>query len=100
MSTKFTDSEQKWKIDAANSPEREYSFKSASGDEVDLLYYPADGGNNYNERLNFPGQYPYTRGIHPNLYRGKLWTMRQFAGFGSPAETNKRFKLVGVRESD
>ena len=94
MSTKFLNSEQQWKKETADSLTRDYSFKSASGEEVDLLYYPGGDENNYCERLNFPGQYPYTRGIHPNLYRGKLWTMRQFAGFGSPAETNKRFKYL------
>ena len=50
--------------------------------------------DSYNEKLSFPGEFPYTRGIHPNMYRGKLWTMRLFAGFGSPKETNERFKLL------
>ena len=94
MSTKFSDAENKWKKDIQQSLQRDYSFKSVSGDEVDLLYYPDHNDNNYCKELNFPGQYPYTRGIHPNLYRGKLWTMRQFAGFGSPDETNKRFKYL------
>jgi len=92
MNYNFSDSENKWKEDIKNSSQRNYSFKSASGEDVDLLYYPEDNENNYLDKLNFPGQFPYTRGIHPNLYRGKLWTMRQFAGFGTPAETNQRFK--------
>lgn len=92
MNYNFSDSEKKWKEDVTNSSQRNYSFKSASGEDVDLLYYPEDKENNYLDKLNFPGQFPYTRGIHPNLYRGKLWTMRQFAGFGTPAETNQRFK--------
>ena len=92
MHYNFSDSEKKWKEDVKNSSQRNYSFKSASGEDVDLLYYPEDNENNYLDKLNFPGQFPYTRGIHPNLYRGKLWTMRQFAGFGTPAETNQRFK--------
>ena len=92
MNYNFSDSENKWKEDIKNSSKRNYSFKSASGEDVDLLYYPEDNENNYLDKLNFPGQFPYTRGIHPNLYRGKLWTMRQFAGFGTPAETNQRFK--------
>ena len=92
MNYNFSDSEKKWKEDVKNSSQRNYSFKSASGEDVDLLYYPEDNENNYLNKLNFPGQFPYTRGIHPNLYRGKLWTMRQFAGFGTPAETNQRFK--------
>ena len=94
MSSNFIKSQQQWRIAAMNSPDRDYSFKSASGDDVNLLYYPDGENEQYIDKLNFPGQYPYTRGIHPNLYRGKLWTMRQFAGFGSPAETNKRFKYL------
>jgi methylmalonyl-CoA mutase N-terminal domain/subunit len=92
MNYKFSNSKNKWKEDVENSSQRNYSFKSASGEDVELLYYPDDNENNYIDKLNFPGQFPYTRGIHPNLYRGKLWTMRQFAGFGTPAETNQRFK--------
>ena len=92
MSTNYSVSKNRWKKDVQQSSQRDYSFKSASGDDIDLLYYPNDDDNNYCKKLNFPGQYPYTRGIHSNLYRGKLWTMRQFAGFGSPDETNKRFK--------
>ena len=82
-----------WKEKVEKSKTRNYSFESASGEEVDLLYYPNES-KDYNEKLNFPGEFPYTRGIHPNMYRGKLWTMRQFAGFGSPEETNNRFKLL------
>ena len=92
MNNKFSDSENNWREDVENSSQRDYSFKSASGEDVELLYYPEDNENDYIDKLNFPGQFPYTRGIHPNLYRGKLWTMRQFAGFGTPAETNQRFK--------
>ena len=94
MDDNFSKAAQKWKINSANTSERDYSFKSASGEDVDLLYYPGNDENDYSKKLNFPGQYPYTRGIHPNLYRGKLWTMRQFSGFGSPLETNQRFKYL------
>jgi methylmalonyl-CoA mutase N-terminal domain/subunit len=83
----------KWMEKVDNSNIRDYSFESASGEKVDLLYFP-DTSSDYIEKLNFPGEFPYTRGIHPNMYRGKLWTMRQFAGFGSPEETNHRFKLL------
>jgi len=82
-----------WLQKIKNSKCRDYSFESASGEQVDALYYP-EISNEYTEKLNFPGEFPYTRGIHPNMYRGKLWTMRQFAGFGSPEETNNRFKLL------
>ena len=73
---------------------RDYSFDTASGEVVDVVYKPKKLDSNYNENIGDPGRYPYTRGIHENLYRGKLWTMRQFAGFGSPLETNQRFKYL------
>ena len=91
--SKFSDAEKLWKAESENSSQRDYSFDTVSGEKVDVLYYPK-GNDEFTEKLNFPGQFPYTRGIHPNLYRGKLWTMRQFAGFGSPDETNKRFKFL------
>ncbi|MBC8311277.1 MAG: methylmalonyl-CoA mutase [Candidatus Marinimicrobia bacterium] len=94
--TKFTDAEKLWKEQSAASSQRDYSFDTVSGEKVEPLYYP-EGNDEFIESLNFPGQFPYTRGIHPNLYRGKLWTMRQFAGFGSPDETNKRFKFLLAR---
>ena len=94
MPDKFSESEKKWKGNVINAIERDYSFKTVSGEDVDLLYYPESDENNYYEQLNFPGEFPFTRGIHSNQYRGKLWTMRQFAGFGTPHETNKRFKYL------
>lgn len=70
-------------------------FTSVSGEDVKILYAPDDTAHlNYLEELNFPGEYPYTRGIHSNGYRGKIWTMRQFAGFGSPEDTNERFHYL------
>src|SRR6266850_1359706 len=69
------------------NPERQASFRTSSGIELAPLYGgAADGG--------LPGVYPYTRGLHPTMYRGRLWTMRQYAGFGSAAETNHRFRLL------
>ena len=65
-----------------------------SGERLGQLYYPAADENGYMEKLGFPGQYPYTRGIHANMYRGKLWTMRQFSGFGTPEETNERYHYL------
>jgi len=94
MSIEFEKSKAGWNKDVEEAKVRDYSFKSASGEKVDLLYYPENNDDNYIEKLNFPGQFPYTRGIHANLYRGKLWTMRQFSGFGSPKETNQRFKYL------
>ena len=70
-------------------------FPSLSGEEVEMLYTPEDVKDiNYDAEIGYPGEFPYTRGIHPNLYRGRLWTMRQFAGFGTPEDTNRRFKYL------
>ena len=70
-------------------------FTTISDIEVQMLYTPDDlEGFDYMEKLGFPGEYPYTRGIHYNMYRGRLWTMRQFAGFGTPEDTNQRFKFL------
>ena len=86
--------ESSWNDSIKNSKFRDADFDTLSGHRVDLCYFPSIIDNNYKNNLGFPGQYPYTRGIHPNLYRGKLWTMRQFAGYGTPEETNRRFKLL------
>jgi methylmalonyl-CoA mutase, N-terminal domain len=76
-------------------PERKRSFQTVSLAEVDRLYTPADTEHlDFNNDISFPGEFPYTRGIHPTGYRGKLWTMRQFAGFSTPEETNARFKYL------
>jgi methylmalonyl-CoA mutase N-terminal domain/subunit len=76
-------------------PERRKRFETVSLDEVERLYTPADVENvDFERDTAFPGEFPYTRGIHPTGYRGKLWTMRQFAGFGTPEETNARFKYL------
>ena len=78
-------------------PERKASFFTVSGRPVDRLY-TSDSipGFDYDSELGEPGTFPYTRGIHPTGYRGKLWTMRQFAGFGSPEDTNKRYRELLV----
>ena len=79
----------------AKSPERPGPFTTISGRAIDRLYTPDDlQGFDYQRDLNSPGEYPYTRGIHPSGYRGKLWTMRQFAGFGTPEETNERYRTL------
>jgi len=76
-------------------PERKQSFQTVSLEEVDRLYTPADVEKiDFRKDISFPGEFPYTRGIHPTGYRGKLWTMRQFAGFSTPEETNARFKYL------
>lgn len=70
-------------------------FTTVSGEDIKVCYTPDDIKEiNYLSDLGFPGEYPYTRGIHPNGYRGKIWTMRQFAGFGTPEDTNQRFHYL------
>lgn len=79
----------------ANSKELNWKFTTVSGKEVKPLYSPDDIENiDYIKEINFPGEFPFTRGIHTNGYRGKIWTMRQFAGFGTPEDTNARFKYL------
>ncbi len=79
----------------ARQPERQAEFTTVSGHPIRRLYTPADLPDfNYERDLGFPGQPPYTRGIHSTMYRGRLWTMRQFSGFGSPQDTNQRFHFL------
>jgi methylmalonyl-CoA mutase, N-terminal domain len=79
----------------ARFAERHDPFTTISGDPVERLYTPADVADlDYERDLGMPGRYPYTRGVHPTGYRGKLWTMRMFAGFGSAEETNARFRYL------
>ncbi|MEO8634111.1 MAG: methylmalonyl-CoA mutase family protein [Gemmatimonadales bacterium] len=87
-----------WREQAANLPVRDdVDFSSVSGRGVETLYTPLDVGGSVTERLGLPGQYPYTRGIHHTMYRGRLWTMRQFAGFGTARDTNERYKFLLAR---
>ena len=82
-------------VTAERPAEREGSFTTISGRPINRLYTADDiAGLDYRRDLGDPGQFPYTRGIHPTGYRGKLWTMRQFAGFGTPEETNGRYKQL------
>ena len=81
------------------SPERDAAFETSSGKPVEPLYAPEDiatdgDGFDYLSKLGFPGSYPYTRGIQPTMYRGRLWTMRQYAGFGTAEESNERYKYL------
>ncbi len=79
----------------ASLPERHDKFMTTSSEPIDRLYTPLDVADmDYASELGLPGEYPYTRGVHPTLHRGKLWTMRMFAGFGTAEETNERFKYL------
>ncbi|MDT4941231.1 MAG: isobutyryl-CoA mutase large subunit [Pseudonocardiales bacterium] len=79
------------RYDAARTAERDYT--TLSGEEVEPVYGPT-GPDDRMERIGWPGEYPYTRGIHPTGYRGKPWTIRQFAGFGNAQQTNERYKMI------
>lgn len=75
--------------------ERKKVFTTQSGITLDRLYTPEDTRDiDYDEKIGYPGEYPFTRGVQPTMYRGRLWTMRQYAGFGTAEETNKRFKYL------
>src|SRR3954469_8810194 len=76
----------------AQTPERDELFTSISGERIEPLYTADDLPDQ--DQIGLPGEYPYTRGVYPSMYRGRLWTMRQFAGFGTSEETNKRFHYL------
>src|SRR5437773_10377214 len=69
-------------------------IETPDGVEIRPTYGPADGAVDYLRDLGFPGEYPFTRGIYPTMYRGRLWTMRQYAGFGTAEESNRRFRYL------
>jgi methylmalonyl-CoA mutase N-terminal domain/subunit len=84
-----------WESETLEGQEqRPDKFMTTSSVPLDILYTPENVRSEYLEDINFPGQYPFTRGVQPTMYRGRLWTMRQFAGFGTAEETNERFKYL------
>jgi methylmalonyl-CoA mutase, N-terminal domain len=85
---------ERWVEAYSKNPERDAEFSTMSGIPVKALYTPEDVEGSYDEKLGYPGEYPYTRGVYPNMYRGRLWTIRQFAGFGDAEETNRRFRYL------
>jgi len=85
----------KWAEKAKSTKTLPIKFTTVSGEPIEMLYTPDDIAHlNYLTDIGFPGEFPYTRGIHLNMYRGKLWTMRQFAGFGTPEDTNERYHYL------
>jgi methylmalonyl-CoA mutase N-terminal domain/subunit len=89
------DGHRAWRAAFEAGEKRDAEFMSQSSAPVEPLYTPDDvPGSDYDRQLGDPGEYPFTRGIHPTMYRGRLWTMRQFAGFGSADDTNRRFKFL------
>lgn len=99
MTKEFRDKVSKWeegvRAKLAKSPERKSEFKTVSELPINRVYWPWDLGElDVEHDLGIPGSYPFTRGVQPTMYRGRFWTMRQYAGFGSAEETNKRFKYL------
>ncbi len=88
----MTEAERWYREKFAQTPERDELFTTISGEDIAPLYTAEDLPDP--ERIGFPGEYPYTRGVYPSMYRGRLWTMRQFAGFGTAEETNERFRYL------
>jgi methylmalonyl-CoA mutase, N-terminal domain len=92
--------QQRWQTEVvepvlARTPERQADFTTSSGLTLKRLYTPLDSPDaDYLEQSNFPGQFPFTRGVHPTMYRGRLWTMRQYAGFGTAEVSNQRYKFL------
>jgi methylmalonyl-CoA mutase, N-terminal domain len=87
--------EERWEREKfALTPERDAPFSTISGEPVKPLYTEGDLPVEPDAAIGFPGEYPYTRGVYPSMYRGRLWTMRQFAGFGTAKETNARFRYL------
>src|SRR6266576_937653 len=88
----------RWHRDVAAAPAPERPTTTVSGVPIEPLYTPGSLPDfNPDTELGFPGQYPFTRGVHASLYRSRLWTMRQFAGFGTPRQTNERFAFLLAR---
>ena len=78
-------------------PERREQFATDSGLGLDTVYTPEDGtpgGGGYVDTIGYPGEFPYTRGVQPNMYRGRIWTMRQYAGYATAAATNERYRYL------
>lgn len=97
---KISEELKKWEAEKLNPvlkkyPERKEKFETLSGIEIKRFYTPEDlEGFDYLKELGFPGSYPFTRGIQPTMYRGRLWTMRQYAGFGTAEESNERYRYL------
>ncbi len=90
-----TSAKDRWREERyGQSPERDALFTTISGEPVEALYTEEDLPDDVEARIGLPGEFPYTRGVYPSMYRGRLWTVRQFAGFGTAEETNERFRYL------
>lgn len=95
MPEKLQRAEREWRSRIGGGKERRGPFETVSGKKIRDLYTPGDTAElDYRRDLGFPGDYPFTRGVQPNMYRGRLWTMRQFSGFGDAADSNRRYRYL------
>lgn len=95
MSKNIKSEKNKWQKKFESCQKRDISFNTVSGEQIEPLYTPEDLQDfDYTEDLGFPGEYPFTRGVYDSMYRGRLWTMRMFSGFGSAEDTNKRYHYL------
>lgn len=97
--TTQTEAQRRWETQTLapalrKAPERREVFETSSGIPLERVYVPPDPAPDYSETLGFPGEYPFTRGIQPTMYRGRFWTMRQYAGYATAEESNKRYKFL------
>ena len=93
-----SDNQERWRRDTLEPavqrfPERRESFQTDSGISIEPIYTPSNGDATY-DNIGFPGEYPYTRGVQPNMYRGRVWTMRQYSGYATAADTNRRYRYL------
>ena len=97
--SELTDANKKWEEECLDPvlkrfPERKDHFETSSKIPIERLYFPEEATAVYQRQLGFPGSYPFTRGVQPTMYRGRYWTMRQYAGFGTAAESNERYRYL------
>jgi methylmalonyl-CoA mutase N-terminal domain/subunit len=93
--SKFEKGKERWERSFAKEPAQDVDFTTVSSEPVKPLYGPDDVADlDYLHELGFPGEYPFTRGVYPTMYRGRFWTMRQFSGFGTPRDTNQRYHYL------
>src|SRR5438309_7838574 len=97
--TDLPEARKRWEENVLNpalrkAPERRPGFETSSGIPLERVYLPPDTLDGYTAKQGFPGAYPFTRGIQPTMYRGRLWTMRQYAGYASAEESNRRYKFL------
>ncbi len=95
----FESEKERWEKETLNPtlkryPERKGEFTTSSGIPLERVYLPQNPDPDYWKKLGFPGEYPYTRGVQPTMYRGRFWTMRQYAGYASAAESNRRYRYL------